>query len=512
MASFGGLILTNKGRALQAKVQAGTPLHFTRIGIGDGNPGSTPISTLSALIGEKKSLAINKLKTQSGGKTIVGGMLSNQEVSVGFFFREIGYFAQDPDAGEILYCYANAGAGAEYIAPGGGPDAIEKQIDTVILTSNAASVTADIASGIYALEEDVGDMSTVPTTAKTAAGAISELHEMIEEIDVSIPDGSITPAKLSFDVATQAELDAAINALINGAPGALNTLQELAAAVGNDPNFATNVTNTLATKLNASAYTAADVLTKISGGTLTGLLTAKMNTGLALGGGGIVKDQDAGAAPRTVLQAKNDTFDVISENGLSFLLQVSGNYARFKGRQIWDSNYIRINAGALEFNDGGTWKPVGGNAYYSVSDAVLESDSTERSINMNGNNSVIAYKFIPKYTGEVKITAEIRCANASATTAQLTAYTSKAAEELRDINLFNTSIPLGTNVSHLNINTLYWGVSVGGTTLTAYTAISKIFLVQAGVPVFLFLSTGDSNGANTAYVRNINIRGAVTKY
>ena len=208
MASFGGLILTNKGRALQAKVQAGAPLHFTRIGVGDGNLGSSTIATLNALVGEKKSLAINKLKHQSGGKTIVGGMLSNREVAVGFFFREIGYFAQDPDAGEILYCYANAGAGAEYIAPGGGADAIEKQIDTVILTANAANVTADIASGIYALVDDVGDMSTVPTSAKTAAGAISELHELIEELDVSIPDGSITPSKLSFDPATQAELDA----------------------------------------------------------------------------------------------------------------------------------------------------------------------------------------------------------------------------------------------------------------------------------------------------------------
>lgn len=208
MASFGGLILTNKGRALQAKVQAGAPLHFTRIGVGDGNLGSSTIATLNALIGEKKSLSINKLKPQAGGKTIVGGMLSNWEVAVGFFFREIGYFAQDPDAGEILYCYANAGAGAEYIAPGGGADAIEKQIDTVILTANAANVTAEIASGIYALAADVGDMSTVPTSAKTAAGAISELYEMIEGLDVSIPDGSITPSKLSFDPATQAELDA----------------------------------------------------------------------------------------------------------------------------------------------------------------------------------------------------------------------------------------------------------------------------------------------------------------
>ena len=154
MAAFGGLILTNKGRALQAKVQTGTTLNFTRIGVGDGSLGSQQISNLTDLISEKMSLDINKLKVQSGGKAIVGGVLSNQDVVTGFYFREIGYFATDPNDGEILYCYANSGSGAEYIPAGGGPDIVEKQIDTIILTANAATVTADIASGIYASKED----------------------------------------------------------------------------------------------------------------------------------------------------------------------------------------------------------------------------------------------------------------------------------------------------------------------------------------------------------------------
>jgi hypothetical protein len=186
MSAFGGLILTNKGRALQAKVQAGAVLHFNRIGIGDGNLASQSISELNALITEKKSLAITKLKTQSGGKAIVGGVLSNQAVVVGFYFREIGVFAQDPTDGEILYCYANAGAGAEYIPATGGPDIVEKNIDVITLTANAANVTADVASGIYALAEDVGDMSTVPTTSKVVAGAITELFTNVSDLKTKV--------------------------------------------------------------------------------------------------------------------------------------------------------------------------------------------------------------------------------------------------------------------------------------------------------------------------------------
>lgn len=47
---------------------------------------------------------------------------------------------------------------------------------------------------------------------------------------------------------TQTQLTVAINDLINAAPGALNTLEELADALGDDPNFATTVTNSLALK------------------------------------------------------------------------------------------------------------------------------------------------------------------------------------------------------------------------------------------------------------------------
>lgn len=53
---------------------------------------------------------------------------------------------------------------------------------------------------------------------------------------------------------TNAQIDAAIskaiNALINGSPGALDTLKELATAMGNDPNFAATITNKLAGKVD----------------------------------------------------------------------------------------------------------------------------------------------------------------------------------------------------------------------------------------------------------------------
>ncbi|WII39707.1 hypothetical protein [Paenibacillus thiaminolyticus] len=155
MGAFGGLILTNKGRALQAKAQTGIELKYTRIKVGDGKLGGQSIPTLNNLISPKKSLDIKKLEVRLG-KAVVGSMLSNAGLESGFYFREIGVFAQDPEEGEILYCYANAGDNSEYIPPEGGPDVIEKYINVVTIVQNAPNVSAVIdGSLIYPTNKEM---------------------------------------------------------------------------------------------------------------------------------------------------------------------------------------------------------------------------------------------------------------------------------------------------------------------------------------------------------------------
>ena len=61
----------------------------------------------------------------------------------------------------------------------------------------------------------------------------------------------------STKIATTAYVDTAVTNLVDSAPGTLNTLNELAAALGDDANFSTSVTNSLATKVGISAATGA---------------------------------------------------------------------------------------------------------------------------------------------------------------------------------------------------------------------------------------------------------------
>lgn len=148
MGAFGGITLTNKGRNLQAKAQTGVELQFTRFVIGDGQLSGQNIIDLNALINPKQSLGIAKLKTMPGGKAVVGTVISNKDLTTGFYFREIGLFAQDPTEGEILYGYANCGSTAEFIPAAGGQDVIEKTFDVVMIVGNAANVSAVLDSSL----------------------------------------------------------------------------------------------------------------------------------------------------------------------------------------------------------------------------------------------------------------------------------------------------------------------------------------------------------------------------
>lgn len=173
MSTFGGLVLTNKGKNLQSKAQAGVQLNYTRIGIGDGDLGSTSILDLNTLKNEIMSLGISKLKVLTDGRAVVGTVICNQDMTEGFYFREIGLYANDPDLGEILYCYGNAGDLAEYISAGGGTDVIEKSIDIQTVIGNAENVTAVIdESLVYATKEDLENIEVPVTSVNSKTGAV----------------------------------------------------------------------------------------------------------------------------------------------------------------------------------------------------------------------------------------------------------------------------------------------------------------------------------------------------
>lgn len=81
------------------------------------------------------------------------------------------------------------------------------------------------------------------------ANGMALLRQASKWIPVALQINNIAGLETALNgKATPADVTAAINALVAAAPGALDTLNELAAALGNDPNFATTITTALAGK------------------------------------------------------------------------------------------------------------------------------------------------------------------------------------------------------------------------------------------------------------------------
>lgn len=133
----------------------------------------------------------------------------------------------------------------------------------------------------------------------THAHAVGEVTGLQAALDAKAPLASpaltgtpTAPTALlgttTTQLATTAFVAAAIGALIDAAPGAMDTLNELAAALGDDPSFAATVTNALAGKL-ASASNLSDLPNKATSRTNLGLgsLATQAASSVAITGGTI---------------------------------------------------------------------------------------------------------------------------------------------------------------------------------------------------------------------------------
>ncbi|OAZ43347.1 tail fiber protein [Paenibacillus polymyxa] len=181
--AFDGIQITNRGRNLLAKAEAGlTKITYTKFSAGDGKlAGQMPVA-LKALISEKISFPVSRLKIQSENVVVPGFEFSNQGVASGFFFREVGLWATDPDLGEILYAYANSGEGAEYIDAQNTSAVLKKLFNFELTVSNTAQVTVVVDDSIiYATPQDVAD-------------ALKESKEYTDAaiLGVKVPDASTT--------------------------------------------------------------------------------------------------------------------------------------------------------------------------------------------------------------------------------------------------------------------------------------------------------------------------------
>ncbi|MBQ2741922.1 MAG: hypothetical protein IJF32_03880 [Oscillospiraceae bacterium] len=178
MAAFIYNDITSAGLLLVAKGAGGAPIKYTRIVLGDGflESEQTP-RNLSGVVSPQVSIEITKLKVNNDGTAIIGGIFSNKDLNDGFYYRELGLYAEDPDIGEVLYCYGNCGEAAEWIPPTGGATIIEKTIDIITMIGVATNVTAYIRSAANATKEDFDFYHSFVVTAQETANRAMAIAE-----------------------------------------------------------------------------------------------------------------------------------------------------------------------------------------------------------------------------------------------------------------------------------------------------------------------------------------------
>jgi len=182
MANFEGTILTRKGYNLIAKALTGATIEFTKFQLGDGIwDDSVNPEQLTALISPKLDLPIQELSVVGDGTARLRFVLTNTGLSEGFFIREIGIFANDPDEGEILYAVTYA-ENADFI-PADGVTKIEDVTDIYTVVSNAQNVTAVISDTVVLATKE--DVDSAVAQHNEDSQAHQDIRTSIENLDAT---------------------------------------------------------------------------------------------------------------------------------------------------------------------------------------------------------------------------------------------------------------------------------------------------------------------------------------
>ncbi|HGN8998564.1 TPA: phage tail protein [Citrobacter freundii] len=252
-------LLTDIGAAKLASAAAlGVPLKITQMAVGDGGGVlPTPSAQQTKLVAEKRRAALNMLYIDPQNSSQIIAEQVIPETEGGWWIREVGLF---DDTGALIAVGNCPESYKPQLAEGSGRT---QTVRMVLIASSTDNITLKI------------DPAVVLATRKYVDDKVLELKVYVDDLmakhiaandphtqyaQKASPTFTGTPkaptaaaGNNSTQLATTAFVQVAIAALVDSSPGALDTLNELAKALGNDPNFATTMTNALAGKMDKSA-------------------------------------------------------------------------------------------------------------------------------------------------------------------------------------------------------------------------------------------------------------------
>ncbi|EAW1948278.1 phage tail protein [Salmonella enterica subsp. enterica] len=256
-------LLTEIGAAKLASAAAlGVPLKITHMAVGDGGGVlPTPSAQQTALVAEKRRAALNMLYIDPQNSSQIIAEQVIPETEGGWWIREVGLF---DETGALIAVGNCPESYKPQLTEGSGRT---QTVRMVLITSSTDNITLKIDPAVVlATRKYVDDLMAKHLAAPDPHSQYAQKDSPTLTGIPKVP----TPAagNSTKQIANTEFVASSIAAIVDSAPAALDTLNELAAALGNDPNFATTMINALAGKQPLD-----NTLTNLSGKDIAGLLT-----------------------------------------------------------------------------------------------------------------------------------------------------------------------------------------------------------------------------------------------
>ncbi|WP_444654028.1 phage tail protein [Citrobacter portucalensis] len=247
-------LLTDIGAAKLASAAAlGVPLKITHMAVGSGGGVlPTPNAQQTALVAEERRAALNMLyiDPQKSSQIIAEQVIPENEG--GWWIREVGLF---DETGALIAVGNCPESYKPKLAEGSGRT---QTVRMVLITSSTDNITLKIDPAVVLatrkyVDDKALELKVYVDDLMAKHLAAVDPHSQYAPKDSPTLTGTpkaptAAAGNNSVQIANTAFVQAAILALIGGAPATLDTLKEIAAAINNDPNFSTTINNALALK------------------------------------------------------------------------------------------------------------------------------------------------------------------------------------------------------------------------------------------------------------------------
>ena len=181
-------VLTDKGTALQAKLIQGQTLKISRVTTGSKKVPIVDLRQQTDVTEGGYDITLQPSRTE-GEKTILPVLLENTSLKESYDLWQVGFFAEDPEEGEILYCLAQASEAKHIPSATEGPG-FSITWDFVIKTSNTTPFEVDLDSvGLVSIEQyqvHTGEIHSLKNSIVNLDRKFEDLNSALESSSIRL--------------------------------------------------------------------------------------------------------------------------------------------------------------------------------------------------------------------------------------------------------------------------------------------------------------------------------------